>query len=55
MTKQITFRSATNLSNLECKMIIEKANKLFSLMEFTEKAEQFLEFNSELAEVIKKW
>jgi hypothetical protein len=49
------FRSDTPLSNLDIKCIIEKANKLFSLMTLTDDAEKYLEFNPDLQEAIKKW
>ena len=53
--KPIAFRSATPLASLEVKTIIEKANKLFSLMTLTDDAEKYLEFNPDLQEAIKKW
>lgn len=55
MTKQIGFRSDTPLTSLECKTLIEEGVKLFSLMDFTDSAEEYLKYHEKLAEVIKKW
>lgn len=45
----------TKFSIEEILLLLEKGNTLFGLMDLTDDAEQFLEWNKDLAEVIGKW
>jgi hypothetical protein len=58
MAKPISFKPPADfpLTALEVKLLVgPKGKKLFELLHMTPAAEQYLEYNEELREVIEKW